>query len=186
MLKAVERDLLSPRILQRAIEQSLARAALAPMDDHIRRRSLERSLAEIEQDLRRYAIAIAEIGPVEEVLAEIKEREARRAEIKTALARLPASDHVLPFDRGKLLEEIRMRLTGWRAIIRRNPHEGRQLLKLLKGRLRFEPKEDAQGPVLRVQRGGCRLRPNRGGHFSRGTGDPGGLRQYHQLADSAL
>ena len=146
VLDAFERDCLRPHIVAAAVEKAL-RKAVPTTDEPPRRDEIAKELRAVEQELARYVKAIGhqdELASFPSIIAEIKEREERKTKLTARLASLCHT--VVAFDRAKLKAEITSRLKGWQGLMRRNPAEARQLLtKLLKGRLVFEPKEDAEG-----------------------------------------
>ncbi len=83
----------------------------------------------------------------------MKEREARQARLRSELGKLETQAKVASIDTARLNVNLRERLTDWQGLLHRQTPEARQLLRnLLVGRLIFTPREDANGPILRVRR----------------------------------
>jgi site-specific DNA recombinase len=143
VLKAVERDCLQPRIIDAAIERVLGLNQQAAPAHLARRADLERRCHEVEQELARYAEAIASAGPLPSILDQIKAREAEKLRITAELGRLPGACQTIAVERTKLKATLTERLTEWHGLMRRNPVEARHLLTtLLRKRLIFQPKRD--------------------------------------------
>lgn len=146
VLSAVERDLLRPQVVEEALREAV-RALQHPEDEVARRReALGANLKKVEDELTRYAEAIATAGRLDAILAAMKEREVRRAHLKTELAKLESRAKVASPDAARLDLTLRERLRDWQGLLQRQTAEARQILRrLLVGRLVFTPREDANG-----------------------------------------
>ncbi len=146
VLSAVEHDLLRPEIVEEALLEAVRGLQISD-DQAIRRREdLHVELRKLEVELSHYAKAIAKEGPLDAILAEIKEREARRAHLKAELEKLEGRAKVASLDTARLALNLRERLMDWQGLLQRQTAEARQILRrLLVGRLVFTPREDENG-----------------------------------------
>ena len=146
VLSAVEHDLLRPQIVEEALLEAVRGLRISD-DQAIRRREdLHVELRRLEVELSHYAKAIAKEGPLDAILAEIREREARRAHLKAELTKLESRAKIASLDAARLSRNLRERLTDWQGLLQRQTAEARRILRrLLVGRLVFTPREDENG-----------------------------------------
>ena len=126
--------------------------ALLPADETREREhaTILAQLAGLDGELARLASAIAAGGELSALVQATKEREQRRAQREMRLLALQGRPAVGAGERVRLGDEVRRRLDGWRALLRRQPEEGRVVLDaLLTRRIRWTPLPDEGG--LRVQ-----------------------------------
>ena len=157
ILDTIERDLLTPEILDAALEEALA--GLLPTSERAeqRRETLVAEQSRLEAELGRLTEAIVAGGDAATLVAAIRTREKRKAEVVSALAVL---GHVRQMDAHQLAAlraDLKARLSDWRSLLRRQPIQGRQILrKLLVGRLTLTPRE-ADGRRVYEYRGEATL-----------------------------
>ena len=89
VLRAVERDVLDPQVVEAALVFALDHLTRADTGSAARREDLRTELVRIEAELARYAEAIADAGALDTSLQAIKIREERRDAIRQEL--LPAA-----------------------------------------------------------------------------------------------
>jgi hypothetical protein len=100
--------------------------------------------AELEQEIARYARAVAEVGPRTSLLAELRQRETRRDHLKDQLLAVTgATSVVAAFDPVVARRNLRARLAEWQALLRRQTAQARGIRReILVGRLVFAPNID--------------------------------------------
>ena len=119
--------------------------ALPPADETREREhaTILAQLAGLDGELARLASAIAAGGELSALVQATKEREQRRAQREMRLLALQGRPAVGAGERVRLGDEVRRRLDGWRALLRRQPEEGRVVLDaLLTRRIRWTPLPD--------------------------------------------
>jgi site-specific DNA recombinase len=145
VLASIEHDLLRPEIVERAIE--LAIDELRPDRDTLGRRRAD-ILAEIrrlDKELSHLTSAVASGGDLPALLAALKERQASRVRCEHALLKLDAIGRIGQRELSRLEREIRHRLADWRAMLRREAPEAREILRnLVVGRIVFRPRPEAR------------------------------------------
>ena len=157
ILDAIERDLLTSEILDAALEEALA--GLLPTSERAeqRRESLVAEHSRLEAELGRLTEAIVAGGDAATLVAAIRTREKRRADVVAALATLGQVRQMDAHQLTALRADFRERLSDWRSLLRRQPIQGRQILrKLLVGRLTLTPAE-ADGRRVYEYRGEATL-----------------------------
>lgn len=141
LLAAIEGDVLQPAVLDRAIAravQVLCQSDESPLATRCR---LETEIRTVEIELVTLTAAIVAGGAVATLVQAIRDRETQRDVLKGALAGVERLTTQTPAD---VEREIRARLEDWRAMLRRNIPQGRQVLrKLLTTPLRFQPVDGA-------------------------------------------
>jgi hypothetical protein len=144
VLASIERELLRPEVVERAIEFAIDE--LRPGTPAERRR--DEILAEIRRldaELSRLTAAIASGGDLPALLAALKERQAQRARCERASIELDATGRIGRGELPRLEREIRHRLADWRAMLRREVPEAREILRnLVVGRIVFKPRPEAR------------------------------------------
>jgi len=147
ILAALERDLLTPDVLDVALTEAVA--MLTPTGETVeqRRAGLLAEQRQLEAELGRLTDAIVSGGGALPTLtAAIKTREARLAEVRRDLATLGKVRELDAPGLEALRADLRARLTDWRGLLRRQPTQGRQILrKLLVGRLTLTPRTTESG-----------------------------------------
>jgi hypothetical protein len=142
VLATIERDLMTPEVIEAAVAEAARLLLTSPDDVRIRQADLEAVVQRIELELGRYAQAIASAGSLGVLLAEIKERETRRTQLRAELDQLQnQTSAVNSLDASCLRAELLDRLSDWKGLLRRQTSEARQILRrLLVGRLTFRPR----------------------------------------------
>jgi hypothetical protein len=146
VLTAIEHNLLRPHIVAAALESAVSILSREDGGVTSRRDAVAQELAAAENELRRYAEAIATAAPLPSILDAIKTSEERRmalrAECEAWDARTPTP---LP-NRQTIDADLRRRVREWRGVLRRQTTEARTILgKLLADRLVFTPSRINEG-----------------------------------------
>jgi len=99
----------------------------------------------LDGELSRLTAAVASGGDLPALLAALKERQAQREHCERALIELDATARIGRHDIPRLEREIRHRLADWRAMLRREVPEAREILRnLVVGRIVFKPRPEAR------------------------------------------
>jgi site-specific DNA recombinase len=143
ILAAVEREVLHPEVVQRAMRRAIDELN-APSDTVVpRRTALQAELGVLEQELSRLAAAVAHGGDLKPLLEGIQARELRRKALETELAGLAGLQPVTTRDLQQIQQDVEARLADWRGLLRRHVAQSRQILKkLLVGRIVFRRRDD--------------------------------------------
>ena len=146
VLASIERDLLRPEIVERAIEFAIDE--LRPDSDDSRRADILAEIHRLDSELARLTAAIASGGDLPALLAAVKERQdrrERRERWERMLIELDAMSRIGRSELSCLEREIRHRLADWRAMLRREVPEARELLRnLIVGRIAFTPRPETR------------------------------------------
>jgi site-specific DNA recombinase len=147
LLGYLEGVLLHPDVVAEAVRRALTPDPAAESPETLRAR-LQGEVTRVERELTAFTQAIAVGGgAIETIVTEMKARERRRSELRTALAALDRATVQPALDPAQLLPRIHAALNDWRGLAARHVQQTRQLLrKLLVGRLRFTP-DPATGTV---------------------------------------
>ena len=140
VLASLERDLLRREVVERAIEFAIDE--LRPGSDPAERRRDEvlREMRRLDGELSRLTAAVASGGDLPALLAALKERQAQRERCERALVELDATARIGRHEIPRLEREIRHRLADWRAMLRREVPEAREILRnLIVGRTCSSP-----------------------------------------------
>jgi hypothetical protein len=141
ILEAIERDLMRPEVIQEAVRQALELLEPTSSGADERRTSLGAELSAVEEELSRYAEAIAKAGPLDSLLAELKRRENRRENLKSELKLIAGETKVASLDTARIIHDLQERLTDWQGLLRRETPIARQILReVLVGRVTFTPR----------------------------------------------
>src|SRR5439155_9675390 len=144
VLASLERDLLRREVVERAIEFAIDE--LRPGSDPAERRHDEilREMRRLDGELSRLTAAVAN-GDLPALLAALEERQAQRERCERALIELDATARIGRHEIPRLEREIRHRLADWRAMLRREVPEAREILRnLVVGRIAFKPRPEAR------------------------------------------
>ncbi len=143
VLAAIEGDVMRVEVVDTALEEALDTLRLSGADIADRRRTLDVELAELEQEIARYARAVAEVGPLPSLLGELRQRETRRDHLTAQLRTLAGATSIAALDPSHVRRNLRERLTDWQGLLRRETPVARQILReVLVGRLIFGPRID--------------------------------------------
>ena len=145
VLASIERDLLRREVVERAIEFAIDE--LRPGGDPAERRRDEvlSEMRRLDGELSRLTAAVASGGDLPALLAALKERQAQRECCEQALVELDATARIGRHEIPRLEREIRHRLADWRAMLRREIPEAREILRnLVVGRIVFKPRPEAR------------------------------------------
>ena len=143
VLASIERDLLRPEVVERAIE--FATDEMRPDSDDTRRADILAGIHRLDSELARLTAAIASGGDLPALLVAVKERQGRRERCEQMLIELDAKSRIGRSDLSRLEREIRHRLADWRAMLRREIPEAREILRnLVVGRIVFTPRPEAR------------------------------------------
>jgi len=139
VLRAIERDVLDPEVVEAALALALQQLTQSDMGTAARRDELKAELIRIEAELARYAEAIADAGPLDTILRAIKVREQRRDTIRAELKML-APQKPREVDVGRIRATLSEYLNDWTAMARAGAVEARRLLReVLVDRIVFRP-----------------------------------------------
>jgi hypothetical protein len=95
--------------------------------------------------LSRLTSAVASGGDLPALLAALKERQGSRERCQRALIELDATARIGQRELSRLEREIRHRLADWRAMLRREVPEAREILRnLIVGRIVFTPRPETR------------------------------------------
>jgi site-specific DNA recombinase len=144
VLASVEHDLLNVPVLETALYKAMS-ALQPPRDrDHAQARPLRAEVAKLEASISRLAVAVAEGGDLPALLAEMREREARRARLAAELVTLER-EAATRQDSGtvaRALDTMRAAIADLRGTLHADISSARRTLRsLLAGRLVFTPQE---------------------------------------------
>src|SRR5881296_4429456 len=145
VLASIERDLLRREVVERAIEVAIEE--LRPSGDPAERRRDEilGEMRRLDGELSRLTAAVASGGDLPALLAAVKERQAQRERSERALIELDATARIGRHEIPRLEREIRSRLADWRAMLRREVPEAREILRsLVVGRVAFTPRPETR------------------------------------------
>src|SRR5881296_3931073 len=143
VLASLERDLVRGEVVERAIEFAIDE--LRPGSDPAERRRDEvlREMRRLDGELSRLTAAVASGGDLPALLAALKERQASRERCERALIELDATARIGQHELSRLEREIRHRLADWRAMLRREVPQAREILRnLIVGRIAFRPRPE--------------------------------------------
>ena len=139
ILRAVERDVLDPEVVEVALVLSLEQLTQSDLAASDRRDYLKTELVRIEEELARYADAIADAGPLATIVQAIKVREERRETIRCELRTLNLVRRG-ESDVARIRATLRDYLSDWTAMVRAGVGEARRLLReVLVDRVVFRP-----------------------------------------------
>jgi hypothetical protein len=143
ILGTIEREVLHPDVVQRAIRQALGHLN-APADTAVpRQTALQAEVAVIDQELTRLAAGVAQGGDLTVLVEGIRAREQRRRALREELAGLQSLRPVTARDLQQLQRDVEARLSDWRGLLSRQIAQSRQILKkLLVGRIVFRQRPD--------------------------------------------
>ncbi len=138
VLSVLEDVLLSPDIINAAIEAAIARIRAPKSDD------CERLHAEVDRldlQLQRLSDAIAEGGEIGALIPAIREREAARNETLARLRAIESSSRSATRTDAELERKARSVVANWRAAFHKHPAKARQAIQaLIDGRLTLRPR----------------------------------------------
>jgi site-specific DNA recombinase len=138
VLRALERELLDPEIIEKAMRRALD-AARPEQSIESRRSALSKTIDQVTVELDRLTAAIVGGGDASTIVQAIRDRERRLDALKRELADL-AKLKVASIERGQQQQILRSKLTEWRGLLREHAPRARQMLrKLIEGRIVFTP-----------------------------------------------
>jgi hypothetical protein len=130
-------------VVDAAPEQALDTLRPSASEVTQRRRALEDELVDLERELARYARAVADVGPLASLLAEVQQREVRREHLTAQLQLVASAVTLAALDPAHVRRNLRERLTDWQGLLGRETAAARQILReVLVGRLIFTPRID--------------------------------------------
>src|SRR5262249_24999326 len=143
VLETFEQQVLNPKVIEVGLRYGLE--LLKPTPDSVvpRREALQADLAVLDQELARFAAAVAQGGDLPALVDAIKVREQRKRQLQEELAGLDGLQRVADIDLQQLQSELQARLADWQGLLTRQVPVARQIIKkLLSGRLVFRRRED--------------------------------------------
>jgi site-specific DNA recombinase len=137
ILNTIERDVLHPAIVSKALEKAIAQLRPEPgYDLNTHREELQKDLKQVQAELARLATAIASGGSLTALLSAVQDRENRRTRLQAKLAALDGTT-LNTFDPEAVERELRGYLVDWSGLAQRHPAQTRQVIrKLLPHRIR--------------------------------------------------
>jgi hypothetical protein len=123
ILIALERDLLDEQVIDEAMTRAITIATSGQSGIEERRRDIRKALDLVAGELDRLTAAILAGGEAATIVQAMRERERRR----TAL-RVESADLDTPADAGRLRQQLRAKLNGWRAMLRSHAPQARQMI----------------------------------------------------------
>ncbi len=142
ILATIERDVLNPAVVAKAIEKAVDQLQSDRKDPELRRDVLTKELHGLETELARFTQAIAAGGSVPTIVSAIQEREARRVKVQAELALLDGKP-VEQFSASQIEQELTTYLKDWTGLAARHPLQTRQVLrKLLPSRIKLSREAD--------------------------------------------
>jgi hypothetical protein len=141
VLAAVERDLLRVEVLETSLAKVLDLGRPDGETFEVQAQEARKALGQLDAEVARLAAAIAAGGELSALLAALRERDQRHAQLRAELAALERVTQTAgPFEVGDVLDELRESLTDWQGLLRQEAPQARQALPaLLAGRLIFTP-----------------------------------------------
>jgi site-specific DNA recombinase len=148
VLAAFRRDLLNPKVLERAFVKVRARLLAQPTANAERVAVLTAKQRQLGVELGNLSAALAGGAALSSVLDAIREREAQRSAIATELAAIECDATAVCAQIDELLPMLRQR--DWRVILTDQTEQARQMLRtLLEGRLVFTPRPEIDAVEFR-------------------------------------
>lgn len=142
VLGAIERDVMQPAIITKAVERALQQLQRDREEAPDRREDLVKEMGGIEVELARFAQAIAAGGSLPTLMSAIQEREARLQKVRAELALLDGRPDN-GFNAGQIEQELRGYLRDWSGLATRHPAQTRQILrKILASRVKVSHDPD--------------------------------------------
>jgi site-specific DNA recombinase len=143
VLAAVEREVLHPEVVRRAMSRAIDELN-APTDTVVpRRTALQAELGVLEQEISQLTAAVAQGGDLKPLLDGIQARERRRRALQTELAGLEGLQPVTIRGLQQIQQDLEARLADWRGLLHRQVAQSRQILKKpLVGRIVFRQRDD--------------------------------------------
>ena len=140
ILDLVGQTLLSPERITAAVRAAAARLTAKPADGRTQRARLTRELRTLDQEIARYAEAIATAGPLPSLLEALRSRERRKAALEGELGALDALERTAAVvDDVAVTAELRALCADWRARLAEDPPIAQQIVrKFLTERLAVE------------------------------------------------
>ena len=135
-LEIIADDVLSPDVIELAIEKLLAMFDAPAEDVDTRRRRLTDGLRKVEKELAHLQVAVAAGEPLETLLTGIRDRERRQKDLRAELSALDAGPAVLAAAPEVRREALRL-LDDWRGLLGKHVATTRQLLRKVLDRQRF-------------------------------------------------
>ena len=141
MLQQVEVVILTPGVVQAALDQAVER--IVGDQGERRQAALQQDIDRLRVELTRLVEAVAQGGDSRSLMAEIQKREAQQQELHAQLSGI-ANRHLETWrSKASVREDLEQRIQEWRGLLRRRAVQGRQILsKLIDGRLLMTPHTD--------------------------------------------
>ena len=144
-------EVLTPDVLDEAIEQALQTLLGDEQQSDVERGRLEKQIRRLEGERKRLAEAVAKGGEMDSLLDALSDRESRLARLRgdsEALRTMRQSARGI--DSQRVVEELRELAINWREVLVGEPVHARPILsKLLVGRVIFTPLEGKKRWELR-------------------------------------
>jgi hypothetical protein len=138
VLRALERELLDPAIIEKAMECAF-NTARPEESIEARRDSTQKAIDVLTVELDRLTAAVVGGGSAATLVQAIRDREKRLDVLKRELADL-AKLRVASIEPAQQRQMLRTKLTEWKGLLREHAPRARQMLrKLIEGRIAFTP-----------------------------------------------
>jgi hypothetical protein len=143
ILGAIGRDLLRPQVVSAALVQALEILRPSTEANDQRRAELESERTKLDQEIARLTEAVAAGEAMVPLLAAIRTKDRRRADVAAELATLDRVAAMGGPELAALHDTLQGHLSDWQGLLRAAPVQGRQILrKLLVGRVTFTPRTE--------------------------------------------
>lgn len=122
---------LSGEVLRPAVVMAVVNGVLDSLESRTAKRDASNhrlTLRSIEREIANLAQAVAAGGQLEALLAELRVREVRRAELLSTITAYEALSAVR-FDRHSIEHNVKRHLDDWRGVLAKHTSDGRQLLR---------------------------------------------------------
>lgn len=145
VMEAVQDEILDPVVVEAAVRQALATLTQTPDDLETRLQTTRARVATLENEIARLTEAIAAGGALGALVTALKQREQDRRRLADEAQQLESAIRAGGVDVDTIHGELGRRVRDWRTLAARNVAQGRQILrKLLRGRVRFTPRDDGK------------------------------------------
>ncbi len=151
VLEAVFDELLTPDVLEEAVNKAEIILADDKRQSPAERDGLEREIRRVERERDRFVTAVGIGGDLEGLVTALRDREARLVGLRAERDALRgAEQHGRQFDARRVHEELSELATSWREVLAGSPTHARPILsKLLVGRVTFTPLSEPKRWELR-------------------------------------
>jgi len=137
------------------IETIIERAVAGIVEDYTGKdpaKAVQDEIARVEAELKKYAGAIGQAGPLQSLLAEVKAREGRLVTLRAKLGKLTPRKALSKAQVDDLRDSVGAMVDDWRGLLLENPQTARGFLRdVLPERIRLTPGKDGRGAFYKVE-----------------------------------